>query len=628
MMENNKDVINLDTDMIIKMINSSLAKVMQVTRFNLSDLRKIVSTIVESSEWMDENENRIDVIYDKISNAVSRELSYRVLSEKLESVVDEHFRDGNNMHGIVDKVVETINGLYGEEILTKDDVAPFLDRISGQIEDESDPRQVKYTIYNDLIVPVINTALSHKMLLNMRLAYDNNELVRILSRSYISTREIKYTYQMMKVYPDWRLVFSSAEEFINYIISRIKEIVVESYVLPYIPKGTLSKDEIINAIVSNTIVDFHLLSNEQLLEILEELFKNKNTVSMVKGSIEAINMLLQELSKRILNEEQRKRFTNILKEMLDVVDVNDRHSNDVAEVMKSSIYVNLHNIELDEELIENLKRAFSEDFADVIYMSKVKEIREVDPEKALEIIANVNNPLRYKELINETINLLMDIKISEMSSYVNGDKFIDYRRTIVQTIKNIGIPKIMKKEKEKVFGRFVGVLDASGSMFTSIRREKDWTQIKIGLLTLYIFANAVKQVTGQDYKLYIFADNYIDITEMPLHVIMDMVENPSRLSDVLGGGTELEAMLKKLSKVVDSEDNVFLISDTGDANVSETTLKILKRKTKSIAVFCPDSYFNETAKVFEKAGIPVNSYNSFSELFKKMREVYPKDYYI
>lgn len=398
----------------------------------------------------------------------------------------------------------------------------------------------------------------------------------------------------------------------------------------------------------------------------------KNNSGNRKGNVKIENIINQELidmlnklSNSRLSASQRKRFTQLVKELLRIgketakklsMSSDSLHKQEKKALLQSlsnAIKNNLHNVNVDDELLdlagqfdESLGQDYSTGLSGGMFASAIDDIEKVDINEAMNQLVKMNKEWiqKYKELFEKLIDEIIDLKSKEIGYVISSSgKKIDYRRSIRRTLNNAGIPVIVKKNRDKALGDFIFVLDASGSMYDYLRlKSSSWyetneiqkrlnkriTQYQTGLITAYVLGEAIKRVGEGDYKIIVFANKMTDLSNASLDVILYLINNPEELNRHIGSGTNLRPTLLKLIKsYLDEDMNVVLFTDTGDDSVWDTfTLTKLKENSMKVGVFCAGEFFKDTAAAFAKAGIPVFSFSSFEELFELMKRYYIADF--
>lgn len=372
--------------------------------------------------------------------------------------------------------------------------------------------------------------------------------------------------------------------------------------------------------------------------------------------------MLNKLSNANLSASQRRKLTKMIKDILKLANNVARESGGLTTDRKSkktqlqnlsqAIKNNLHNLDIDDELLsmaQQLDDALGQDYssglAGGMYASLIDKIEKVDIDKALNQLVKMNREWirKYRDLFEKLISEIIELKTKEVGYYVNptGRK-IDYRRTIRRTLSNAGIPTIVKRERERVIGDFIFILDASGSMHDVVElKNASWTQrdqikkrlsnrltqYQTGLITAYVLGEAIRRLGDGDYKIIVFANKMVDLSNVSLDVLVYLITNPEELNKYIGGGTNLRpTILEIIRSYLDEDMNVVLFTDTGDMSVWDTfTLRKLRENSKKVAVFCAGDFFRDTAEAFGRVGIPVFSFNTFEDLFELMKQYYIVD---
>jgi len=396
---------------------------------------------------------------------------------------------------------------------------------------------------------------------------------------------------------------------------------------------------------------------------------SENTVDDIPSSIFNNNLvnMLNKLSSSNLTEAQRKRFTEVVKQLMKKAineanklgtSVDNLLSNDNVKLaklraFKDAIKNNLHNLKVDDELL-NMAQQLDDALGDSssggglaggMFASQLHEIEQVDLNDALNQLAKMNKEWirKYRDLFDRLISEIIELKSKEIGHLLNPHgRFIDFNATINKTIKNAGILTIVKKDTDQAIGDFLFILDASGSMHDYVElKNASWSkskelknalnnrlkQYQIGLITAYVMGEAIRRVGEGDYYIIVFADRMVDLSNAPLDTILLLIQNPGELNKYIGGGTNLApVLLKIINSYMNNDMNVVLFTDTGDASVWNTfILEKLKENSKKVAVFCAGDFFHDTAEAFRKSGIPVFAFNDFEDLFELMKQYYIAD---
>jgi len=470
--------------------------------------------------------------------------------------------------------------------------------------------------------------------LDIKLSLTYNDILDIISLSFVSLREKEVRIELFKTEPYWWLLTDDKNRLVNFMISKLMTMLdTASSLSQTIP--VMSADDLIKVIKQGSIPPVSEMSNKELLDLLDQISRTKSgkpspgmlTKNLNINNLTALQEILKELSSRILSDSEKKRFTEFIKTLLDFLTNGDFQDEDVKSKMEMLITKNFHNLSVDFDLLDKLS-SLNEELGYGLFHSNIDNIVEVNPDVLIRMLTTIDSK-KYDDLFDSIVEKLMDLTLTKtVFVEVGHKKFIDYRRTIYSTLKNAEVPKIVYMERQDTIGDISIIIDASGSMRSSVGRYYKKSELKdalqVAVITSYLFIKAVKSFGNQNYKLYMFADKLVDLTDLSLEQVIGLVKNDEVLASVIGGGTNLYPTLRYIEdKVANPDMNIIMITDTGDTAVAEkgAVLKRIKEKSKLFVVACPSKFFNETAPVFKKAGIPIFNYDSFTELIDKIKEV-------
>ncbi len=618
-------------DEIIELIEAITRVSLSREVFNLYELGEISDKTID--KLIDE---KYDITIDEIYRQVSEELSKGISKHLFKLIVLNEIEYAYNISTNFEEFRKIIIDNVTRKIKNYENTQYFLTILDKIINSTREAYEESKSMQNDfdVVLPILsafenelNNAIIDKKLVNFTLSYNDMELKFVLTM-FATQRELVNKYIMIKSNPVWYMLFPSKEKMKDYFREKIIKYYIEiSKRFSESPAVTINDVE--KGILSNKRVSFTTLSNDDLLELFERILNNDKVKQSqnVGDLVSYVDQLLEEFSKRSLNEEQRKKFTKLLTQYLSYLNsIKRKVDEDIkkTKVVKDLISENLHNIEIDDEFMREITK-MSKTFADAIYAGKAEEIAEEDPLKALELLTNVSDIKEYEDLVSEYINRIKELKLSQIMEKVKGTRFIDYKRTIYKTVK-YRVPILTKYEQKKSLNNVYITIDASGSMesqfrFSFGRTEKEMTQLKVAVLTSYIIVKAMQEVGADNFKLLIFAEKMIDLTDLQLSDILKLVSKPEILHDVIGGGTELAGALLRISKKVESDSTLILITDTGDSSVTPEIVRMVKDRVKALVVMSPESYFDETTKPFKQVGIEVFKYSSFNEMLEKFIKI-------
>ncbi len=618
-------------DEIMELIEAMTRVSLSREVFNLYELGEISDDIIDNLI-----DNNYDVSIETVYQEVSKELSKGISKHLFKLIVLNELEIAYNISNNYDQFKKILINSVAERIKKRENAQYYLNLLENIVDNIKSEYEESKQIQKDfdVVLPILtavedkfNNIEVEKPLVNFTITYNDMELRYVLS-IFTSQREIVNKYIMIKTNPKWYMLFPTKDRMKDYF----REKIIKYYVdisKRFSEAPAISMDELEKNILSNKRVSFSTLSNEELLELFERLVNNDKVKQSqnVGDLVSYIDQLLEEFSKRSLSEEQRKRFTKLLAQYLSYMNnIKRKVDEDIkkTKVVKDLISENLHNIEITDEFMREVMK-ISQGFADAIYAGKAEEIAEEDPMKALELLSNVTNIEQYEDLVSEYINRIKELKLSQVMEKVRGTRFIDYKRTIYKTVK-YRVPILTKYEQKKSLNNVYITIDASGSMETSFnfrfsRAEKELTQLKVAVLTSYIILRAMQEVGADNFKLYLFAEKMVDLTDLQLRDILKLLSKPEVLHEIVGAGTELAGALLRISKKVESDSTLILITDTGDSSVTPELVRVIKDRVKTLVVMSPEKYFDETARAFKKAGVEVFKYNSFDEMLDKFIKI-------
>lgn len=471
--------------------------------------------------------------------------------------------------------------------------------------------------------------------LDIKLSLTDNDILDIISLSFVSLREKELRVKLFKTKPYWWLLTDDKDRLVKFLISKLMTMLDSTSSLSQtVPAPSL--DDLVKVIKQGSIPPVSEMSNKELLDLLDLISRTKSgkpspgalSKNLNTNNLTALQEILKELASRVLSNSERRRFTEFIKTLLDFLNNADfQGMSDVKSKMEMLIVKNFHNMEVDNDLIDKMT-AFNESMGYGLFHSNIDKIVEADPNILIKMLTIIDHR-KYDDLFNSIVDKLLDLALTKTTFIETGHKkFIDYRRTIYATLKNAEVPKVVYMERQDTIGDISIIIDASGSMRSGVSRyykkKELMDAIQVSVVTSYLFIRAVKTFGNQNYKLLMFADKIVDLTDFSLEQVISLVKNDEALSNILGGGTNLYPALKYVEeKVANPDMNIIMITDTGDTAVAEkgAVLKRIKEKSKTFAVVCPSDFFEETAPAFTKAGIPILKYDSFEELIDNIKKI-------
>lgn len=475
--------------------------------------------------------------------------------------------------------------------------------------------------------------------LNIKFKLTKADVVNILSLFFINIREREMRLRLFETKPYWWLIAPDEERIKKYLITKLVTMLDKTSALGYSSVGSPTVDGVAKSVKEGSIPPVSELSNEELLSVLKRLAMNKKgkmVPSLLKKNLSNTNVtglieVLNELAHRELSESERRlltEFVKVLIEYLKSINVFSKSEmSEIVEKMKQAIMENYHNMEVDDELIGEISE-LDNLMGYGLFYSMIDRIIEEDADKLVRLLPEFVDG-KFMDLFEAIKQKLMDLTLTKTSWIsTNHKKYIDYRRTVYKTIRNGDIPVVAYAEKQDTIGDIVLLVDASGSMraVTSygFRVDRHLDALQVGLITAWLFVKAVKEFGNGVYKLLIFADKIVDVTDYELEKIVSLVKNPDVLGKIIGGGTNLYPSLKYIEERYASNNvNLIIITDTGDLAVGKnvSVLKRLRERVKSFVVACPAEFFDETALAFKDSGVPLVQYKTFEDLIDMLKEI-------
>lgn len=479
--------------------------------------------------------------------------------------------------------------------------------------------------------------ISQKLGIKFRLT--NSDIINILSLFYVGIREKEMRLKLFQTKPYWWLITNDEKRIKQYILTKLITMLDKTSTLSHTTTQTPTINTITRSIKEGSIPPASELSNKEIFEILKKLTTSKNgkiNPAVLRKNLNPSNItglieLLQELSTRTLTQPERQLLTEIFKTLIEylksIQTFNTNEKTELTEKLKYTIMQNYHNIEPDKELLDQLSELDST-LSYGLFYSKIDQIIEEDPNKLVHLLPDLATE-EYNDLFENIKQKLLDLTTSKTTWMPTAHKKqIDYRNTIYKTIKNADIPKIAYQQRQETIGDIIFLIDASGSMraLTQYRYklETHLDALQVSLITAWLFIKAVKEFGNGEYKILIFAEKIVDITDYELEKIISLTKTPEVLHQLLGGGTNLTPALKHIKeKYAGMDKNIIIITDTGDLAIHENkhTLQELKNNTKTLIIACPSEFFEETVKPFQELEIPLIKYDKIEELIEGIKQV-------
>ena len=618
-------------DFFTDMIRSSIV----ASVLNIADILTIIDSTIDrlvKPENVSSEKARIDYIIREVSKELSKYLSKKLLMGLVTYEVATNYSTSKNYDEFKQKVVEAVYSVKSRYNIPDNVFESIKEIFNDPVVEESfyeskeESEQFELSLPIHLIIEDELVELEQDIdvsFLQVNIQFDKKNIRELVYETIPSQRTLINKYLIVSISPKWYFFFKDKKELKMYIRKRVIKTLLTILKSLDIKDNAITLDEIAKKIARKKKIDLTALSNEELLKVLEKVISEiENEEPGEKADI--LSDLLAEMSRRVLSKDERKRFTELLTDILRSIN-SDQHKSHTEKLKIRSladlISANVHNIELTDDLIREIMK-ISVSYADTIYKGKAEEIGEADPFTAIKLLAEAGISRKYKELLFKYIELAKQLKLSTIRQKVTGRKRIDYTRTMFATVK-YRVPKLIKYDELKGLSNIAFVIDMSGSMFTEYKVKFDKhieervTQVKMALLTAYIFMKALEEFGYDNIRIYLFANKIIDVSNYTVDTYLKIVDNPHILSNVIGAGTELTGTLMKLPKIIEPETTVFLITDTGDASVTPELVRFVKEKFRDFIVVCPERAL-ETKRTFKDANVEIIEFLSFEELFEKL----------